>query len=98
MPDIRNSAPALRRAARGIIAASAAAAQRTGTADAASNGRRLYITRCTECHSAPAPASLSLEEWGRILPQMADLAALNDAERAAVRAYVEAVIAAVPRP
>ena len=51
-------------------------------------GRRIFTTRCTECHVARPVAQFSAERWRYIVGVMAPRAGLNPADRAAVEAYL----------
>lgn len=51
-------------------------------------GRKLYFTKCADCHVAEPVRRYTREEWARIVPDMAEEAHLTAAETAAVRAYV----------
>ena len=51
-------------------------------------GREVYLTDCARCHSVEPIGRYSAEYWREILPRMAEEAELDDAEAAAVDAYV----------
>lgn len=55
-------------------------------------GRDIYITRCTKCHSAEPVRRYSARRWECIMPEMSEKTKLNAAEEAAVRAYIAAVL------
>ena len=55
-------------------------------------GREIYITRCAKCHSVEPVTKYSLQHWVDIMPKMARKTHLNEAETAAVLAYVTKVI------
>lgn len=55
-------------------------------------GRLIYTTRCTACHNAEPVNRYSRTEWMSILPRMAEVTKLNDAQDRAVRAYVMALV------
>lgn len=58
-------------------------------------GRRVYVTSCTQCHAAVHIARYSRSDWqGEILPEMAHEARLNPQEERALIAYIEAALAA----
>lgn len=67
---------------------------RTGTGHPATleQGRIIYLTRCTKCHSAERVTRYSRSQWHEILPKMAEETKLSAAEDEAVRAYVMAVL------
>ncbi len=56
-------------------------------------GRKLYFTKCADCHVAEPVKRYSAAEWAHILPDMAEEAKLSPSETAAVRAYVKAELA-----
>lgn len=56
-------------------------------------GRKLYFTKCADCHVAEPVKRYSATEWAHILPDMAEEAKLSPSETAAVRAYVRAELA-----
>ena len=51
-------------------------------------GREVYLTDCARCHSVEPIGRYSAGQWHEILPRMAEEAELDDAEAAAVDAYV----------
>ena len=55
-------------------------------------GRVIYITKCTKCHSAEPVSRYSPQRWKEIIPEMAGEAKLGGTETEAVRAYVFAVL------
>ncbi len=55
-------------------------------------GRLIYTTRCTACHNAEPVNRYTRTEWMGILPRMAEVTKLNDAQDRAVRAYVMALV------
>ncbi len=55
-------------------------------------GRLIYTTRCTACHNAERVNRYSRTEWMGILPRMAEVSRLNEAQDRAVRAYVMALV------
>jgi len=64
-------------------------------------GRQIYVTTCTKCHSAEAIRPHPLVEWrAKIMPAMAKKSKITAQQEAAVMAYVEAVINTplVPKP
>ena len=61
-------------------------------------GRRLYLTTCTKCHSAEPVRDYTAAEWATILPDMAEESHFTSAQTAAVAAYIQAVLATPPAP
>ena len=59
-------------------------------------GRRLYLTTCTKCHSAEPVRDYSAAQWATILPDMAEESHFTEAQTAAVAAYIRAVLATPP--
>lgn len=57
-------------------------------------GRDLYVTDCARCHSPEPVTRYSAQQWRTILPRMSKEAALSETDRAAVEAYVMAVLSA----
>ena len=54
-------------------------------------GRAVYMTDCTRCHEAKMPDDVSKEDWHVVIPGMAWNAGINEADEAAVEAYILAV-------
>jgi len=52
------------------------------------DGRRLFVSRCIECHTLPAVTSHTASEWPRLIDEMAGRANLKPTERNAVLAYI----------
>lgn len=57
-------------------------------------GRRIYTTQCTACHTAEPVQKYSPAEWRGILPEMIAESKLNATQAGAVTAYVQAVLQA----
>jgi hypothetical protein len=57
-----------------------------------SAGQRLYLAKCTSCHSAYEPRELTAEKWRTSLGEMelAKKVTLTNEERAEILAYVTA--------
>lgn len=55
-------------------------------------GRQIYITSCTRCHSPERITRYSRLEWDEILPEMILETKLDRAEAEAVEAYVSEVL------
>lgn len=58
-------------------------------------GRKLYISRCSSCHSLKAPEFLSPEEWPEMVQRMADNSKLTPDQERAITHYLVSVSAAV---
>jgi hypothetical protein len=73
-------------------------AQRNGqvtTLEALKLGRKLYIGRCSGCHSLKKPAFLSPQDWPEMVGRMADNAHLTADQQRAVTQYIVSASAAV---
>lgn len=55
------------------------------------HGRSLYVTRCSSCHAAPAPAEVAALGTEEMVKEMAERARLSDEEQQLVLQFVEAV-------
>jgi len=55
------------------------------------HGRKLFVSRCIECHTLPPVASRTAEKWPHTVDRMAKRASLKPAERDAMVAYLQAV-------
>lgn len=55
-------------------------------------GRKLYLTKCGQCHMPMPIEGRPTERWRRVLPEMARRARLSFEEEARVGAYVFAVL------
>lgn len=64
-----------------------------GGGDAVVEGRRLYLTTCTKCHSAEPVLDFTAAQWATILPEMAEESHFTSTQTAAVEAYIQAVLA-----
>lgn len=53
-------------------------------------GRRVYLSDCARCHGVEPVARYSVEQWGEILPRMAQESKLDAEHREALEAYVMA--------
>ena len=53
-------------------------------------GRKIYTTRCTECHVARPIAQHSVEQWRHIIGIMAPRAGLEVTDRVALEEYIVA--------
>jgi mono/diheme cytochrome c family protein len=51
-------------------------------------GRRLFVSRCIECHTLPPYWHYRARDWPEIVDSMAHRASLKKAERDAVVAYL----------
>jgi hypothetical protein len=71
-----------------VTAAIALRAHRSS--DELSAARRVFSSRCIECHTLPAINSQSIEAWPHILNTMSVRAGLTAAEHDALLAYIVA--------
>jgi len=55
------------------------------------DGRRLFVSRCIECHTLPAVGKHTAAEWPALIDEMAGRANLKPDQRVAVLAYILAV-------
>lgn len=51
-------------------------------------GREIYLTKCSKCHSIEPIERYPVEEWRRILPEMAEETSLGVDELADLRGYI----------
>lgn len=54
-------------------------------------GRRLFVSRCIECHTLPVAWNYTDSEWSRILQKMAHRSSLKDGEEEIILAYIRAI-------
>ncbi len=54
-------------------------------------GRRLFASRCIECHTLPVAWNYTDAEWPRIVQSMAHRASLKDGEEEIILAYIRAI-------
>jgi mono/diheme cytochrome c family protein len=59
-------------------------------AGGASDGERLYRSKCAGCHRAYPPDRLTAQGWAEVLDRMAPRARLTAAERDAVQGWLTA--------
>ena len=57
------------------------------------DGRRLFLSRCLECHTLPPVAKYSRNEWPHLVSRMAGRANLSPGEQAVITAYLRAASA-----
>lgn len=57
------------------------------------NGRRLYVNRCSGCHTLHKPESFSAKEWPAIVQDMASNAEINEDQVRDITRYLVAVSA-----
>lgn len=57
---------------------------------AAIAGKNIYTTKCAVCHEAKPLADWTVQEWVPIIDRMAPKAALNEAQKADLKAYINA--------
>ena len=53
-------------------------------------GRKLFVSRCLECHSLPSATQHSPDEWPHLVNRMSGRANLSVSEQAAIVAYLRA--------
>ena len=56
-----------------------------------SEGRRLYVNRCSGCHNLVLPGARELDQWRQILPKMAVRAQLDEGQRELIWRYIQTV-------
>jgi hypothetical protein len=63
------------------------------------NGRKLFVSRCLECHTLPSVTKHTRQEWPHLVSRMAGRANLSTDERNAIVAYLRAasLTGTVPR-
>ena len=66
----------------------AVAAERGLDASLLERGRHLYLTDCARCHNIESVDRYTLEQWEEIVPDMAKITKLNQADTRALRTYV----------
>jgi len=54
------------------------------------NGRRLFVSRCLECHTLPSVTKHMRDEWPHFVSRMSGRANLSASEQAAIVAYLRA--------
>lgn len=52
-------------------------------------GRKIFVGRCTACHSPEPILDYTLQEWRDLLPEMSADAKLNATQEQALMAYIE---------
>ena len=72
-----------------------AAAGVKGAADSLAEGRKLYTTRCTECHDLEMLDTRSIGGWEKAVGGMARRANLTGGEQARIMEYLGVAVAAV---
>jgi cytochrome c2 len=55
------------------------------------HGRKLFVSRCIECHTLPPVSSRTAQKWPGTVDRMSARASLKPAERDAMIAYLQAV-------
>lgn len=58
-------------------------------------GRKLYIGRCSSCHSLTKPGALTPADWPEMVARMADNAKINPDQQRAITQYLVSISAAV---
>ena len=61
-----------------------------GVTDSLTRGKKIYFTRCAQCHSALPVTKYSYEDWERFLPLMIRKSKLDTTQESDLRAYVRA--------
>lgn len=54
-------------------------------------GRRLFVARCSGCHNLPSPRSHRADEWAAEVAEMGKRAKLSEAQQGLVTRYLQAV-------
>ncbi len=57
-----------------------------------SEGRNLYVTKCTKCHNALRISRYSKLQWEETLPDMTKRSKFNLHETKAITAYIQVVL------
>ena len=78
-----------------ITPAFLAAVKAKGSADALAEGRKLYTTRCTECHDLEMLDTRGIGGWDKAVGGMARRAILKGDEQARIMEYLGAALTAV---
>ena len=72
------------------------AARGKNSLDVLERGRRVFLTRCTECHTVQPIGKYSVERWQHIANWMAPYANLSESDRAALIAYLGSARRSLP--
>ena len=59
-------------------------------ANVLATGRKLFVSRCLECHTLPSATQHSRDEWPHLVNRMSGRANLSTSEQAAIVAYLRA--------
>jgi mono/diheme cytochrome c family protein len=75
----------------------------TATLPSLENGRRLYVNRCSGCHTLYSPSAFKAQDWPRLVRDMQANAEINEDQVRDITRYLFAVAAAYqdagkPRP
>ena len=54
-------------------------------------GRRLFVSRCIQCHTLPVAWHYNKSDWPGIVHSMAERSSLKPAEERAIVAYIRAL-------
>ena len=54
------------------------------------NGRRLFVSRCLECHTLPPATRYTRNQWPHLVSRMSGRANLSTGEQTAIVAYLRA--------
>jgi mono/diheme cytochrome c family protein len=60
-------------------------------------GRGVFVSRCSNCHSLPDPTQKSADEWPSAVDEMAARARLSDEDKARVARYLATMSARSPK-
>lgn len=74
-----------------VTVAEAAGAGERGQAETLREGRRLFVSRCVDCHVLPVVARYPAEAWPHLVAKMAARADLKPREEAKVVSYLVAL-------
>ncbi len=61
------------------------------------HGRKIYTTRCTECHVARTIGNYSVERWRHYIKIMAPRAGLDPSDRTALETYLISARESMPQ-
>ena len=60
------------------------------SANELATGRKLFVSRCLECHTLPLVTKHSPDEWPHLVSRMSDRANLSASDQSAIIAYLRA--------
>lgn len=73
-----------------VVALLTACAGAPPAQDASASPERLYRSKCSACHRAYAPDTLTRGRWAEVMQKMAGKAHLDDGERTRLLAWLQA--------